>query len=89
MVDALRPFGYHHLHVAGDAPAGSPYPHPDRYQAFFVARVTGLDEFVATDAVAARRLVRPDEAREIPWVRDRLRFYEHALARSREPADRS
>ena len=80
---SLRSFGYHHLHVTGTKSIGSRYPHPDRYQAFFLARVERLDAFVENDDVAARALFAPSEAREVPWVRDRLRFYEHALARSR------
>lgn len=84
IVGGLRPFGYEHIRRGGSA-EDSPYPYPDSYQVFLLARVERLEPFAETDEVAARALLSPTEARKVRWVRDHRLFYETALTRVAEP----
>lgn len=73
-----RPIGYQWIRVLVPRPKGFPFPYPDSYQAFFVARVVSLDEFVQTEEVAGRGLFPPEEARRLAWVEQNRDLYEAA-----------
>lgn len=75
----LHVLGYQRLRLFGPRPASYSYSYPDSYQAFYWAQIEALDAFIPTEESRGRGLFAPDDARELPFVRNLGELYQVAL----------
>jgi uncharacterized phage-associated protein/ADP-ribose pyrophosphatase YjhB (NUDIX family) len=80
----IRYFAHQRLYCEGEKPEGYSYPFPESYQIFFLAQIGEIGELEVTEEVTERKLVPPDEAAEIPWVKEHLKLYQRALEAHRK-----
>jgi uncharacterized phage-associated protein/8-oxo-dGTP pyrophosphatase MutT (NUDIX family) len=84
----IRYFGCQELDLKAKRPEGYTYPHPVSYQVFYLAEIDRLGEFAATAEISERQLFAPQEARQLAWISEHLRFYERALELATQEAHR-
>ncbi len=82
-----RLLAYERRRVIGPKPPGYPYPYPDSHLVYYVARVCSLNDFAPDEEARGPALLRPTEARRVPWVRSNLILFETALRRSESGRD--
>jgi 8-oxo-dGTP pyrophosphatase MutT (NUDIX family) len=73
-------FGYQRIHIVGVTPTEYPYPVPDSYQVFFVARPVRDHGVVRNDETLEAKYWTVAEARCLEWVRENQALFEEALA---------
>ena len=73
-------FGYQRIHIVGVTPTEYPYPVPDSYQVFFVARPVRDHGVVRNHETLEAKYWTLDEARCLEWVRENQALFEEALA---------
>lgn len=75
----LHVLGYQRLRLLGPCPDAYRYAYPDSYQVFYWAHIEALDEFIPTEEARGRALFAPEDARELPFVRNLKELYLAAL----------
>ena len=73
-------FGYQRIHIVAVTPPEYPYPVPDSYQVFFVARPVREHVLVRNDETLEAKYWTIAEARRLEWVRENQALFEEALA---------
>lgn len=73
--------GYQRIRILAAPPPNYRYPHPESYQALYLATVASLPHFLATAESRERALFAPDEAITLRWVRQNREMYNEALKR--------
>ena len=72
-------FAHQWIHIEGETPKDYPYPVPDSYQVFFLARPALNSGPVAGEEVLDARFWPIDEAHASKWVRENRPLFEEAL----------
>jgi len=80
LIDSSEILGYELIRLY-KRPDNYKYPYPDSYMVFYCAKVVKLDNFITTSEAKGRGLFKPEDAINIPWVRDNLELYKEALGR--------
>lgn|GEM_PF-1296698 len=75
----LRLVAFQRHRVLAPRPPDYRLPYPDSHMAFFVARVTGLEEVTPDGETAGRALLGPAQACATPWVQRHRLLYEEAV----------
>lgn len=78
-VTPVRLFGYQRIHIVGVTPPEYPYPVPDSYQVFFLARPVREHEVARNDETLEAKYWTIAEARRLEWVRENQALFEEAL----------
>ena len=73
--------GHIRITINGPQPAEYKYPYPTSYMVAFAARVERLDPFEARFETTGRKLLSPNESRNLTWVQENRELYERALLR--------
>jgi 8-oxo-dGTP pyrophosphatase MutT (NUDIX family) len=71
--------GYTELHIFAPKPLGYSYPYPKSYMVSYWALIASLEPFEKTPESGGRRFFSPEEAQEIPVIRENPELYEAAL----------
>lgn len=82
LLDEACLIGYQQISLLCDAPVGYRYPHPDSYQVFYVAEVTGAGNRAPVGDATDHGFFSPEAARELPWIQRHRRLYESSLERA-------
>ncbi|CAG7627258.1 RNA pyrophosphohydrolase [Paenibacillus solanacearum] len=82
VIGAPELLGYKQIRLLGEKPERYPYPYPDSYMVFYAAAVARLDAFAGTDEAAGRNLFEPEQAYQVPWVKEHGALYEEARRRT-------
>lgn len=81
-VDSLEQIGYMKIELFGERPVGYAYPFPNSYMVFYWGKVTKLEEVQLNNEVRGRGTFRPNDAMQVPWIRENAGLYREAIARA-------
>ncbi|MCR2802779.1 NUDIX domain-containing protein [Paenibacillus soyae] len=81
-VGALEQLGYMKIELFGERPSGYSYPFPNSYMVFYWGKVTKVDEVQVNKEVRGRGMFRPEQAIQVPWVRENEGLYREALVQA-------
>jgi 8-oxo-dGTP diphosphatase len=76
--------GYVMIEMFGEKPENYKYPFPKNYMAFYWSKIIRLDDIQVNDEIRGRGLLPPEQALNVPWIRDNYELYNEALERARK-----
>jgi len=82
-IEIIKPIGYYHIHIEGREPPNLRGPYPDGYLQLYFCILLSLAPFTSDFETTARRLLPPDEARELDWVKSNTETYDLGLGEAR------